>query len=77
MGILRKRRGFGGKGKNLGRRVWLGLGEEKRKSREIAVRNMSGRLDPGLEKHKFNLMLVWALFTDCGGLDMLLTTMFC
>lgn len=48
VGILRKRRGFEGKGRNFGRKVWLALGEEKRKRREIAVRNMSGRVAVGL-----------------------------
>ena len=77
VGILRKRRGLGGKGRNLERRVWLGLGEGKRKNREIAVRNMSGRLAVGLVRWKFDLVLLWALFIDCGGLDMLLTMMSC
>lgn len=70
--ILGNRRAFGGKGRNLRKRVWLGLGEEKRKSRETAVRNRSGRVVIGLAGPKLDFVLFWALFNDSGVFDMLL-----
>lgn len=72
MVILGNRRGFEGKGRNLRKRVWLGLGEEKRKGKETAVRKMSGRVVIGLARPKLDFMLFWALFNDYGVFNMLL-----